>query len=142
MPNREKPHRMWILLVIFACAATTAFGIWHFFIPAQWDWYSYISADAPELIVAVRAINVFFSLCLVLIGIADLLIVLVGSDRFARIVMLGLSVVLWTVRVAMQIVAPQGSAAPALQYGMLAGFLSIWSCFTIALLIVVKPQKR
>jgi len=137
-----KSRRLFVILVTFASVATAAFGIWHFFIPAQWDWYSYISADAPELIVAVRAINVFFSLCLVLIGIADGLIILVGSDRFARIVMLALSAVLWTVRVTMQIVAPQGSAALALQYGMLAGFLLIWTCFTLALTNELLREKE
>ncbi|MFH0992872.1 MAG: hypothetical protein V1761_00825 [bacterium] len=130
---RKSP--LFVILVAFASFATGAFGIWHFFIPEQWNWYSYMSPDAPELVVAVRAVNVFFSLSLVLIGGADLLIILVGTDRFARIIMLMLSVILWTVRVLMQIIAPQGSAMPALQYGMLAGFSIIWACFIIALML-------
>jgi len=142
MADTVKTRRVFVILVTFASVATAAFGIWHFFLPTQWDWYSYISPDAPELVVAVRAINAIFSLCLLLIGLADLLIVLVGSDRFARIVMLSLSVILWTVRSLMQIIAPQGSAIPALQYGMLAGFLLIWGCFLVALTIEAIPKTK
>lgn len=142
MSIRVKKPSIMIIFVSFASTATLLFGIWHFFIPAQWDWYSYISPDAPELVIAIRAINAIFSLFLVLIGTADLLILLFGSDRFARMVMLTLSVVLWTVRVILQIVAPQGSAMPELQYGMLAGFLLIWTCFTVALTIELYAKKR
>lgn len=49
------------ILVTVAGLVTMGFGIWHFFIPKVWNWYSYIDAAAPELIIAVRAINVFFS---------------------------------------------------------------------------------
>ena len=130
--------QFFILIVAFSSIATAAFGIWHFFIPAQWDWYSFISPEAPELVVAVGAVNAIFSLCLVLIGIADLLIVLVGTDRFARIVMLSLSSIMFSTRVLLPFVAPQGSAMPALQVGMLAGFLLIWGCFAVALWIEIK----
>jgi hypothetical protein len=55
---------MYSLVKVFVTIASTAsigFGVWHFFVPSIWKWYSYIDGRATELIVAVRAINVFFS---------------------------------------------------------------------------------
>ena len=42
-------------------SASVGFGMWHFFVPKAWKWYSYIDINATELVAAVRAINVFFS---------------------------------------------------------------------------------
>jgi hypothetical protein len=125
------------ILVSFGSLCTAAFGVWHFFVPEQWDWYAYIAPQATELVLAVRAINVFFSLSLVLIGIANLLIVIFSSARFPLAVMLALSGILWAVRCVFQIVWPQGSANPSLQYGMLAAFLAIFLCFLVSLLLTV-----
>jgi len=130
-----------LTLVSFASLATIAFGIWHFFIPSQWDWYSYVVPNATELIVAIKAMNSLFSLCLILIGIADFLIILYGNDRFSRIIFLSLSSILWTFRVLIQIITPQGSAIPLLQYGMSSGFFLIWFAFTVGLLLEIKRHK-
>jgi hypothetical protein len=54
------------ILVVVGSSASIGFRIWHFFVPYAWKWYSYIDPKATELIVVVRAINVFFSLSLVL----------------------------------------------------------------------------
>jgi hypothetical protein len=124
-------------LVSFGSICTITFGIWHFFVPTQWNWYSYISPTATELILAVRAINVFFSLCLVLIGIANLLFVYFSPNRFSLIVILAITSVLWLVRFVFQIVYPQGSTSPFLQYGMLSAFILIFLCFSISLLLVI-----
>jgi hypothetical protein len=59
------------ILVTIGSTASIGFGIWHFSVPKVWKWYSYIDPTATELIVAVRAINVFFSLSLVLFGIME-----------------------------------------------------------------------
>ncbi len=50
------------ILVTIGSSASIGFGIWHFFVPEAWKWYSYIDIHATELVAAVRAINVFFSL--------------------------------------------------------------------------------
>ena len=34
----------------------------------MYGWYSYMTPETAELVLAVRAVNVFFSLCLVLMG--------------------------------------------------------------------------
>lgn len=63
------------IFVTFGSSASIAFGVWHFFVPRAWNWYSYIDPNATELIVAVRSINVFFSLSLVLFGLLNLLFI-------------------------------------------------------------------
>jgi hypothetical protein len=134
------------ILVSLGSVCTAAFGAWHFFVPQLWDWYSYISPQATELVLAVQAINVFFSLCLILVGAADMLFVYFSPNRFSLIVMLSVSVILWGVRCLLQIIYPQGSVNPILQYGMLSAFILIFICFVTSLLLVVfkkePPQGR
>lgn len=125
------------ILVSVGSICTIAFGIWHFFVPSLWDWYSYIIPKATELVLAIRAINVFFSLCLVLIGVANMLFVYFSPNRFSLIVILGITSILWAVRSFLQIVYPQGSVNPVLQYGMLLAFISILICFLISLILVI-----
>lgn len=116
-------------LVTIGSVASIGFGTWHFFVPRAWNWYSYMAPGATELVLAVRAINVFFSLCLVLFGLMNLALAFAReAGRFAIIVVLGATVILWTTRVVLQIAYPQGSAAATLQYGMLAAFVVILAC--------------
>ena len=133
----ERRKKVVKTLVSLGSMCTIALGVWHFFVPKQWDWYSYISPQAPELVLAVRAINVFFSLCLILIGVANILFVYFSPTRFSLIVMLAISNILWVVRCLFQIIYPQGSANPSLQYGMLSAFILIFICFLISLLFVL-----
>jgi hypothetical protein len=129
------------ILVSFGSIVTAGFGVWHFFVPKLWDWYSYISPQATELVAAVRAINVFFSLCLVLIGVADMLFVFFSPNRFSLIVMLSVSVILWGVRSLMQILFPQGSISPMLQYGMLFAFIIVFICFLVSLMFTIFNKQ-
>ena len=129
------------LLTAFGSACMAGFGVWHFFVPKAWNWYSYIAPEATELVVAVRAINVFFSLSLILFGAADLLVVFGAKNRYASIVLLSVSTVLWAVRCAMQLVYPQGSINPALQYGMLTAFILIFFCFVSAALLAAFGKQ-
>jgi hypothetical protein len=118
------------------------FGFWHFFVPAIWNWYSYFDKAATELIIAVRAINIFFSLLLVLLGMANMLFVFrKPPDRFSTMVILSISVILWTIRLILQLVYPQGSQNPTIQYGMLLTFILVWACFTLSLSLVWKENK-
>ena len=124
-------------------SASIGFGIWHFFVPRAWNWYSYIDINAPELAAAVRAINVFFSLSLVLFGIVNILLIYGDkSNRYSIIVMLAATSVLWLTRVAFQVIYPQGSLVPGLQYGMLSAFMLVSLCYVISLMIILfqRPQ--
>lgn len=126
------------VLTTIASLISLGFGVWHFFVPRLWDWYSYMDPDATELVVAVRAINIFFSLSLVLFGGINILFVYVPSvDRFSVIVMLSATSLLWLTRVILQLVYPQGSMNPALQYGMLTAFIVVTVCYITSLCLVV-----
>jgi hypothetical protein len=130
--------RVKILVMIGSCASI-GFGIWHFFVPEMWKWYSYIDVNATELVAAVRAINVFFSLALVLFGVVNILFIYgAKSNRYSIIVMLASTSILWITRVAFQIIYPQGSMNPVLQYGMLSAFIIVSLCYIISLYIMVS----
>lgn len=117
---------------------TICFGLWHFFVPSIWNWYSYIDPDATELIIAVRNINIFFSLCLVLFGVANIIFINGNhSNRFSIIIMLSLTCVLWITRLSLQLIYPQGSFNPIVKYVMLAMFILVTLCFLISLYIVI-----
>jgi hypothetical protein len=125
------------ILITAGSAASIGFGVWHFFVPTMWNWYWYIDASATELVVAVRAINVFFSLSLVLFGLVNLALAYgPGAGRYAVLVVLGATSALWAARVVMQFVYPQGSMNLALQYGMLAAFVAVLGCYASALVLV------
>jgi hypothetical protein len=130
------------ILVTFGSSASIGFGIWHFFVPKMWKWYSYIEPNATELIVAVRAINVFFSLSLVLFGIVNILLIYGNnSNRYSIIVVLAATCILWLTRLVFQLIYPQGSMNPVLQYGMLSAFIIVSLCYMISLIIIVIQKN-
>jgi hypothetical protein len=115
--------------------------MWHFSVPATWKWFAYIDSQATELVAAVRAINAFFSLSLVLFGLVNILLAYgVRSDRYSLIVVLSATCVLWLTRVLFQVIYPQGSLYPGLQYAMLSAFTIVSLCY-IASLIGVLVRK-
>ena len=129
------------ILVTIGSSASIGFGIWHFFVPNMWKWYSYIDPSATELIVAVRAINVFFSLSLVLFGALNLLYIFGGNaNRYSIIVLLAATCILWLTRLLYQVIYPQGSLVPGLQYGMLAAFTIVSLSYLISLIIIVLEK--
>jgi len=131
------------VLVLSGSFASIGFGIWHFFVPELWNWYSYIDVNATELVAAVRAINVFFSLALVLFGVVNTLFIYGDkSNRYSIIVMLAATSILWITRVIFQIIYPQGSINPILQYGMLSAFIIVWLCYIIPLVILVLQEIK
>jgi hypothetical protein len=131
------------ILVLSGSFGSIGFGIWHFFVPEMWNWYSYIDVNATELLAAVRAINVFFSLALVLFGVVNILFIYKDkSNRYSIVVMLAVTSILWVTRVIFQIIYPQGSINPLLQYGMLSAFIIVSFCYLIPLANVVFREIR
>lgn len=131
------------ILITLGSAVSIGFGIWHFFVPRLWNWFSYIDATASELVVAIRAINGFFSLSLVLFGLMDLLLVYgPGDSRYAALVVLGATCVLWSARVVMQIAYPQGSMSVILQYGLLVAFALVLACYSVSLVLVLLDEAH
>lgn len=130
------------ILVMIGSIASIGFGVWHFFVPETWKWYSYIDIHATELVAAIRAINAFFSLSLVLFGMVNIMLVCGDkSNRYSIIVLLAATCVLWLTRVAFQLVYPQGSLYPSLQYGMLSAFIFVSLCYVISLVVVVAQNR-
>lgn len=131
------------MLVMIGSSASIGFGIWHFFVPRAWNWYTYIDSTATELIAAIRAINAFFSLSLLLFGIVNILLIYGDkSNRYSIIVMLAATSLLWLTRVAFQVIYPQGSLFPGLQYGMLSAFMIIALCYAISLMIMLSQRPQ
>lgn len=130
------------ILVGFGSLASIAFGVWHFFVPKAWKWYSYMDPAATELAVAVRAINVFFSLSLVLFGLLNIILVFSKfSNQFSISVLLGATCVLWLTRLIFQIVYPQGSFNPVVQYGMLIAFVLVNLCYLVSMGLVITQKQ-
>jgi hypothetical protein len=93
------------------------------------------------LVAAVRAINAFFSLSLVLFGMVNILLIYGDkSNRYSILVMLAATCVLWLTRVAFQVIYPQGSLYPGLQYEMLSAFMIVFLCYLISLIIMLFPK--
>lgn len=125
------------IFVIIGSISSIGFGIWHFFVPKVWNWYSFIDPKASELVIAVRAINVFFSLALVLFGVINFLFIYANNaNRYSIMVMLSATTILWLTRLSFQLIYPQGSLYSGLQYGMMAAFAMITLCHLIPLLII------
>lgn len=138
----EKMYNLPKILVTIGSCASIAFGVWHFFVPSSWKWYSYIDPNAAELVLAVRAINVFFSLALVLFGVLNILFLLSNhSNRFSIIAMLVAASILWLTRLAFQVIYPQGSMYPGLQYGLLAAFAIIFLCYFVSLIVILAGKN-
>jgi hypothetical protein len=130
------------ILVMVGSSASIGFGVWHFFVPKAWNWYAYIDTQATELVAAVRAINAYFSLSLVLFGVMNMLLIHGDrSNRYSIIVMLAATSILWLTRVALQIIYPQGTLYPGLQYGMLSAFVVVSLCYMIPLIRMLLQQS-
>lgn len=129
------------ILIATGSVASIGFGIWHFYVPKDWRWYSYIDAQATELIVAIQAINIFFSLALILFGLMNIALI-VGNkpDTYSIAIVLTATCILWFTRVLLQIIRPQGSMNPVLQYAMLSSFVLVFLCYAIPLVIVLMRK--
>jgi len=127
------------VLITIGSLISMGFGIWHFFVPTLWNWYSYIDSAATELILAIKAINIFFSLCLFLFGLINVLLIYGEKvSKYSLIIVVGATCILWLVRVIVQIIFPQGSMNVFLQYGMLATFIVVLLSYIISLVLIIK----
>lgn len=128
--------------VVFGSMASIGFGIWHLFVPKAWKWYSYINVQATELAAAIRAVNLFFSISLILFGMINILFIWGDrSNRYSIMVVLGATSILWITRVILQIIFPQGSLLPGLRYGMLAAFILVSLSYIIPLALIASQRS-
>lgn len=117
---------------------TIGFGLWHFFVPKIWKWYSYMDVKATELVLAVRATNIFFSLSLVLIGLMNIIIVSSShSSKQTVITVLSVNIILWLARVILQLISPQGKISYYIQYSMTCTFILVLIFYVAAFVLYV-----
>ena len=95
------------ILLNIGLSISLLFGLWHFFIPYMFNWYSYIP-DAPRsIIVSIDWINFFFSLLLFGISIILLFlqkqIVQVNTNVYSFFALL---VFTWLSRIVITIIHP------------------------------------
>ena len=130
------------ILTALGSIITICFGLWHFFVPKLWKWYSYVDPKATELVLAIQVINIFFSLSLVLIGITNIILICSGrSIRFSIMVVIFVSIILWVTRSVVQIVYPQGSINSFLQYGMLIAFIIVSLLYIISFALILSQKS-
>ncbi|MBU1093232.1 MAG: hypothetical protein KKH01_02085 [Firmicutes bacterium] len=120
-------------------ALSICFGVWHFFIPTIFEWYSYMDTNAQELVFAVRATNLFFSLIMVLLGTMNIIIISSKhTSKHTITTILLVNIILWFTRVVAQIIAPQGTINFYMQYGMLIAFMMVLLFYVLAILLYLK----
>lgn len=54
-PDRLLKNSVIKILTTFGRIVSIGFGIWHFFVPSIWNWYSYFDKAATELVIAGKA---------------------------------------------------------------------------------------
>ncbi len=82
-------------------------GVWHFFVPLMFQWYSYIPNEYQNLIVGIDWTNFFFSLLLA--GLSLLLILFCKKVFDANkdvLIFYGFLVVVWFCRAAITFIEP------------------------------------
>ena len=122
-------------------------GIWHFFVPAMFQWYSYIPAQYENLIVGIDWTNFCFSL---LLSGLSLLLLLLGKKTFRgnteAILFYGFLTFVWFARVAISFIEPWpltpiAWAAWAQQIGAFCIFVCLLAPL-VYLLLGLKKQGR
>lgn len=142
MADLKKNNGRLKILTTLGSLISIGFGTWHFFVPSIWDWYAYFDKEAKELVLAVQAINIFFSLLLILLGAGNLLLVFRKvQDYYSLAIVLSISAIVWATRIALQILYPQGTQIPIIQYSMLVTFVIVFVCFMVALLHILHQPK-
>ena len=122
------------ILLVAGGSITLCFGVWHFFVPVKYNWFSYTPSIPSELKRAIVASNFFLSTMLVLLGIVTMYFAICEAKE-VRIILIIMSV-LWFTRTIYQIVEPQGSLIPGLSEILTVLFFSTSLCFIIPLILI------
>lgn len=124
-------------------SASLLVGLWHFFVPWMFQWYSYIPHRYENLIVGIDWTNLCFSF---LLSGLSLLVLLWGATIFAgsheALVVYGLLSSVWVFRVVLAVVEPWPLEPIAwAAYGQFAGAVSITALLLVPLARVVIAQR-
>jgi len=119
-------------------------GLWHFFVPWMFQWYSYIPRQYENLIVGINWTNLCFSLFL--FGLSSLLLIwnrkiFTGSQE--GLVLYGFMTFVWIFRVLLAIIEPWPLKPIAwAAYAQFAGAMLIAILLLIPFLKLVSIQRR
>ncbi len=114
-------------------------GLWHFFVPAMFQWYRYIPGQYENLIVGIDWTNFCFSL---LLSGLSLLLLLLGKKTFSGnkevILFYGFLALVWLGRVAISFIKPWPlDPIPWVAFGQQAGAICILVCLLVPLVYVL-----
>lgn len=121
------------ILLVVGGIITLCFGVWHFFVPTKYNWFSYTPSLPSELKRAIEASNFFLSTMLVILGIETIYFVI--SDAYEIKIMMILMSLLWIARTVYQIIKPQGSLVSGLSVILTVIFFLTALCFIIPLIL-------
>ena len=119
-------------------------GVWHFFVPWMFQWYSYIPSEYENLIVGIDWTNFFFSL---LLSGFSLLLIVFGRKVFSGnkdiLVFYGFLVFVWFCRLAITFIIPWPHE-PIMwaAYGQQIAAFVIFVILLIPLICVFSSNKR
>ena len=119
-------------------------GVWHFFVPWMFQWYSYIPSEYEVLKVSINWVNLCFSLFL--FGIS-LIMLLWGKKVLAynkeAITIYGFLVTVWIFRVIIAVVNPCPPEANVwLSYGQFVGSILIMIMMLIPFIRIMKECMK
>lgn len=120
--------------LILSCAVS----IWHFFIPAMFQWFSYIPEAPQSLVVSIVWTNFFFSLLLT--GLSLLLLIFRRQISLSNKPVLWIYVFLvfvWLCRVTITVLMPM-QGYDALFWGSFSSFLVIFTMLALPLIAVFR----
>lgn len=118
-------------------------GIWHFFVPLMFGWYSYIPSEYGNLTAGIDWTNYCFSL---LLAGTSLLLIALGSKVLAGsgegLAFFGLLVFVWLNRVGIAVVKPWPlEPIPWAAYGQMIGAVLIATVLLTAFLLLLKRRR-
>jgi magnesium-transporting ATPase (P-type) len=132
------------VLYITGLALSASIGIWHFFVPEMFQWYSYIPSEYENLIVGIDWTNFFFSM--LLSGYSIILILMrkkVFSYEASTLVMYGFMVFVWFCRVAITFIKPWPlEPIKWASYGQQIAALIVFIMLFIPLFYLVKNRNH
>ena len=130
------------IIYIIGLSLSTLVGIWHFFVPYLYQWYSYIPNEYKTLIVGIDWTNFFFSLFLT--GYSVLLIIFrkcIFNKNREIFIMYGFMVFVWLCRVAITFINPWPLEPVAwAAYGQQIVTFNIFSLFLIPFVYLLRKK--
>jgi hypothetical protein len=118
-------------------------GVWHFFVPYAFKWYSYIPGAPRQITVSIDWINFFFSLFLS--GISLLLFLFrheIAKRNRVAVAFYGFLTFVWACRVAITLIHPWSYDTILIAQSGAFLFVFLLLAIPFARLVFQKPEGR